>query len=39
VPRLSELSCARMGIDWRQFAAHFPVIEARFVGARITLGL
>jgi putative nucleotidyltransferase with HDIG domain len=39
VPRLSDLSCARMGIDWRQFAAHFPVIEARFIGARITLGL
>jgi putative nucleotidyltransferase with HDIG domain len=39
VPRLSDLSCARMGIDWRQFAAHFPLIEARFVGARITLGL
>jgi hypothetical protein len=39
VPPLSELSCARMGIDWRQFAAHFPSIEARFVGARITLGI
>jgi putative nucleotidyltransferase with HDIG domain len=39
VPLLSDLSSARMGIDWRQFAAHFPVIEARFVGARITLGL
>ena len=39
VPNLSDLSCARMGVDWRQFAAHFPVIEARFVGARITLGL
>jgi putative nucleotidyltransferase with HDIG domain len=39
VPNLSDLSCARMGIDWRQFAARFPVIEARFVGARITLGL
>lgn len=39
VPNLSELSCARMGIDWRQFAEHFPRIEARFVGARIALGL
>ena len=39
VPNLSDLSCARMGIDWRQLAAHFPRIEARFVGARITLGL
>jgi hypothetical protein len=39
VPRLSDLSCARMGIDWRQLAAHFPLIEARFIGARITLGL
>ncbi len=39
VPRLSDLSCARMGIDWRQLAVHFPLIEARFIGARITLGL
>ncbi|MCF8178777.1 MAG: HDOD domain-containing protein [Sulfuritalea sp.] len=39
VPDLSDLSCARMGIDWRQFADHFPRIEARFQGARITLGL
>lgn len=39
VPNLSELSCARMGIDWRQFAEHFPRIEARFAGARIALGL
>jgi len=39
VPRLWDLSSVRMGIDWCQFAAHFPVIEARFVGARITLGL
>jgi putative nucleotidyltransferase with HDIG domain len=39
VPNLSDLSCARMGIDWRQFAEHFPRIEARFAGARITLGL
>ena len=39
VPNLSDLSSARMGIDWRQFAANFPLIEARFVGARIELGL
>lgn len=39
VPNLSDLSSARMGIDWRQFAEHFPVIEARFASARITLGL
>jgi putative nucleotidyltransferase with HDIG domain len=39
VPYLSDLSCARMGIDWRQFAENFPLIEARFAGARITLGL
>jgi putative nucleotidyltransferase with HDIG domain len=39
VPNLSDLSCARMGIDWRQFAKHFPQIEARFANARITLGL
>lgn len=39
VPDLSDLSCARMGIDWRQLGAHFPRIEARFNNARITLGL
>lgn len=39
VPNLSDLSCARMGIDWRQLGAHFPHIEARFANARITLGL
>lgn len=39
VPDLSDLSCARMGIDWPQFAEHFPLIEARFASARITLGL
>lgn len=39
VPNLSDLSCARMGIDWRRFAEHFPRIEARFAGARIALGL
>ncbi len=39
VPNLSDLSCARMGVDWRQFAEHFPRIEARFASARITLGL
>lgn len=39
VPNLSELSCARMGVDWPRFAEHFPRIEARFASARITLGL
>lgn len=39
VPNLSDLSCARLGIDWRQMAAHFPLIEARFIGARIALEL
>jgi putative nucleotidyltransferase with HDIG domain len=39
VPNLSDLSCARMGIDWRQLASKFPLIEARFASARITLGL
>ncbi len=39
VPELSDLSCARLGIDWPQFAERFPRIEARFEGARITLGL
>lgn len=39
VPHLSDLPCARMGIDWQQFVDQFPRIEARFVSARITLGL
>lgn len=39
VPYLADLSCARMAIDWPQFAEHFPLIEARFANARITLGL
>lgn len=39
VPNLSDLSCARMGIEWRRFAEHFPRIEARFAGTRIALGL
>lgn len=39
VPNLSDLSCARLGIDWSQVAAHFPLIEARFIGARIALEL
>lgn len=39
VPSLCELSCARLGIDWREFADHFPAIEARFDGAVMTLGL
>lgn len=39
VPMLYDLSCARLGVDWRQVAGHFPLIDARFAGARITLGL
>lgn len=39
VPDLSDLSCARMGIDWHQFAAQFPRIEARLASARIMLRL
>ena len=39
VPRLSDLSCARMGVEWHRFAEGFQLIEARFIGARITLGL
>lgn len=39
VPELSNLSCARMDIDWERFGEHFPRIEARFANARITLGL
>lgn len=39
VPSLSGLACVRMGIEWREFAAYFPLIEARFDAARLTLGL
>lgn len=39
VPTLCELASARLGIDWREFADHFPAIEARFDGAVMTLGL
>jgi putative nucleotidyltransferase with HDIG domain len=40
VPRvspLSELACARMGIEWRRFAEYFPLIEARFDATRLAL--
>lgn len=39
VPPLSELACARMGIDWPGFAVRFPQIEARYDGARLALGI
>ncbi len=39
VPELSDLSCARLDIDWGQFVEHFPRIEARFANARIALGI
>jgi putative nucleotidyltransferase with HDIG domain len=39
VPALTEIACARMGIEWHEFAKEFPLIEARFDGARLTLGL
>ena len=39
VPPLSDFSAARLGIDWDQFASHFPLIEARYDGALLTLGL
>lgn len=39
VPDLSELSAARMGIEWSDFAEHFPRIEARFDCTRLMLGL
>ena len=39
VPGVCEMSCARMGIDWREFSANFPALEARFDGALLTLGL
>lgn len=39
VPDMSDLSAARMGIDWSEFAEHFPRIEARFDCARLMLGL
>ncbi|MRR51126.1 MAG: HDOD domain-containing protein [Rhodocyclaceae bacterium] len=39
VPDLSELACARVGINWQEFASHFAEIEARFAVARLVLGL
>jgi len=39
VPDLSELACARVGINWREFSSHFAEIEARFAVARLVLGL
>lgn len=39
VPPLCDFAAARLGIDWDQFAAHFPLIEARYDGALLTLGL
>ncbi len=39
VPELSDLSCARLDIDWGQFVEHFPRIEARFANARVALGI
>jgi putative nucleotidyltransferase with HDIG domain len=39
VPELSDISCARLDIDWVQFVEHFPRIEARFANARISLGI
>lgn len=39
VPDLSELACARLGINWRDYATHFAEIEARFAVARLVLGL
>lgn len=37
VSPLSELACARMGIEWGRFAEHFPLLEARFDAARLSL--
>jgi putative nucleotidyltransferase with HDIG domain len=39
VPYLSDISVARMGIEWPRFAEKFPRIEARFDRVRIELGL
>jgi putative nucleotidyltransferase with HDIG domain len=39
VPAVCDLACARLGVDWGEFADHFPAIEARFDGALLTLGL
>lgn len=39
VPYLSDISCARMGIEWPDMIDVFPQIEARFDCARLTLGV
>lgn len=39
VPELCDLACARMGIEWRDFLPRFAVLEARYEGALLTLGL
>jgi putative nucleotidyltransferase with HDIG domain len=39
VPYLSDISCARMGIEWPDMIELFPQIEARFDCARLTLGV
>jgi putative nucleotidyltransferase with HDIG domain len=39
VPPVSTLAIARLGIDWADYASHFPVIAARYDGALLTLGL
>ena len=39
VPELSELACARLGIEWDEFAARFPEIDARFDCICLMLGL
>lgn len=39
VPELSEMACARLGIEWHEFATHFPEIDARFDCICLMLGL
>ena len=39
VPRLSDLSAARVGIEWATFAGNFPRIEARFNRVRTEMGI
>jgi putative nucleotidyltransferase with HDIG domain len=39
VPPVSALAVARLGIEWADYADHFPLIEARYDGALLTLGL
>ena len=39
VPEVSEIALLRLGSDWKELAAVFPAIEARYLGTRQALGL